>query len=210
MNTPRSRPLKKTARRPSKRFPRPRRRRPDGIRRARRELHRRRSVCLRRARRASGRALRRESAGADGGHRTSDRCQRNRDDAARERHPRSEHGHRMLLRIRRNHRVWAQGAVRTRGGAIPEAGATPVSAVVSGLAVAKVRHFRLVAASVSGAARSRDGSIKRPAVVSESVSHVSNDSALLETEVNPQGLDASYGSPTARAATVNHRAHPAS
>jgi len=75
---------------------------------------------------------------------------------------------------------------------IPEAGTTAVSATVSGMAPARVRHFRLAAASASGAVRSGDRAIKRPAVLSESVSRVSNDGARLETEVSPQGLDTSY------------------
>jgi len=77
-------------------------------------------------------------------------------------------------------------------GAIPEAGTTAVSATVSGMAPAKVRHFRLVAASASGAARSGDRSVSRPAVVSESVSTVTNDSVVLEAEVDPLGLQTAY------------------
>ena len=88
-------------------------------------------------------------------------------------------------------------------GAIPEAGATPVSAVVSGLAVAKARHFRLVAASVSGAARSLDGSINRPAVISESVSMSATTVRCSKRKSTRKAWPPATSSPTARAAPAN-------
>ena len=77
-------------------------------------------------------------------------------------------------------------------GSISETGTTKVSVTLSGLPPAKVRHFRLVAASESGEGRSDDLAIERPAVPSESVSHVTNDSATLEGEVDPRGMDTTY------------------
>jgi hypothetical protein len=67
-----------------------------------------------------------------------------------------------------------------------------VTAELSGLPPASIRHFRLDAANANGTTRGSDLTISRPLIDSESVSEVTSTSAILATMINPLGLPTRY------------------
>jgi hypothetical protein len=94
------------------------------------------------------------------------------------------------------------GATASYGQAVPCAqtpgeigeGSAPVAvtAVVTGLAPASIRHFRLDAANENGFTDGEDLTVSRPLIEVESVSQVTGDSATLDTRIDPTGLPTTY------------------
>ncbi len=71
----------------------------------------------------------------------------------------------------------------------------PVSVAVAGLLPRTTYHYRIVASSAAGTAVGPDGTFETlpPVLIdSESVTHVTSDSAVLAAQINPLGLDTKY------------------